>query len=266
MLYLSSVISPLIRPGFWAPRPSASLLTGLAAFSSTRPAAITRAARESESEEARARRLENTRKWQKAARAKETDEVRQERLARRREKYASSPEFRKKCVEYYMDNRARLIEIFKERWLERRNEQIPRFRQLRAESLKIRRAATLAALVRNNKRWIKEKWSWPTHEPVRTQERVEHYCTNCDQSRQLKVWWKEKDLGQVPQTESSQDRYMCNSCFASRWDLVVPEGNIERLPPLFTSPDHPPPSKHTDTNRAHQHADTTMREETEKKG
>ncbi|KAH0377828.1 hypothetical protein KCU92_g9025, partial [Aureobasidium melanogenum] len=261
MFLLTSLIRSPIRSHFYAPRSLASLWSGLAAFSSTRHAAITRPAPERESEEARAaeaRRREYQREWHRAARAKETEEERHERLARRRQKYASSPEMRKRRSEYHFEHRrdpesqAKQAEYNRVHRLKDPYKRILHLRQVRAGDLKLRRADGLASFLGQSKRWVQENWSWPTHQVVRTAARVDRHCTSCDKIRRLKLWWKEKHPPQRLNTESPQDRFMCNYCFANSWDLVVPEGNIEKLPPLLTSPDHPPPARPKDTNKAHQ--------------
>lgn len=255
MFPLTWLLPPSLRSNLWPPRPLASLCSGIAAFSSTRHAAITKAAR-SESEEARYQQLLE---YQRNRRAKETDEQRQKRLARMRERYTV---FRaKETDEQRQERLAATRKYQREIWRKIRPEGIARLRQMRDENLEIRRAVALDYFCRKNKRWAKENWSWPTHQVVRTAARVDHHCTSCDRIRSLKLWWKEKVLRQASNHDATQDRYMCNYCFANRWDLVVPEGNIKRLPLLFTSPDHPPPPRRTDTKTAQQQDRTTMKEE-----
>jgi hypothetical protein len=72
---------------------------------------------------------------------------------------------------------------------------------------------------------------------------VDHHCTACDEIRFLKHWWKERLHPDAMDTDSGQDRYMCNHCFANDFNLMVPENcsDIPRLSRLFTSPDFPPP-------------------------
>ncbi|KAG9559372.1 hypothetical protein KCU71_g5876, partial [Aureobasidium melanogenum] len=273
MFLPTSLIPSPIRSHFYAPRSLASLWSGLAAFSSTRHAAITRLAREQGSEEARAaeaQRREYKREWGIAARAKETEEERHERLAQRRQQYASSPELRKKYNEqarkYRLQPaiRAKYTQTARERWLTMRHEEAHRLRQSRDQNLKKRRADTLSAYLNGSRRPSQENWSWPTHTHVHYPDRIYHRCTKCDRTRFLSMWWKEKLPGKHSNTDdASQDRYMCNYCFANSWDLVVPEGNIERLPRLFTSPDYPPPVRSPDTIEA-QHQDVAMMKE--KKG
>lgn len=215
MFRLTSLIPPSPRSNVWAPWPFASPWSGIAAFSSTRHVNTTRAAREHESEEARA-----------------AEAQRREYRKQYNFEYKRNP-----------DNQAKQAEHNRRHHLKNRTKNILYLRQLRAEDLRLRRANTLASFIRLSKRWAQEKWSWPTHQVLLTAARVDRHCTSCNQIRRLKLWWKEKQSPQGLETESPQDRYMCNSCFANSWELVVPEGAIENLPPLFTSPDHPPPKK-----------------------
>ncbi|KAH0348502.1 hypothetical protein KCU81_g3318, partial [Aureobasidium melanogenum] len=266
---LTSLIPPSINTRFYTPQPLASLWSGIAAFSSTRHAAITRAAREQESEEARAARLERRREYRKAHRAKESEEAREARLERQREYYrewtrgarardseearAAEAQRREHKKQYNFeykrnpDKQAKHAEHNRKNHLKNRDKSILHIRRLRAEHLRLRRANGLASFIRGSKRWAQENWSWPTHQVVLTAARIDRHCTSCNQIRRLNLWWKEKHPPQGLETEPPHDRYMCNSCFANSWELVVPEGSIEKLPPLLTSPDHPPPSRLKDT-------------------
>lgn len=110
------------------------------------------------------------------------------------------------------------------------------------EQLSLRRAHTLIKHVFNGRsRRIIETYTWKTHSPVSSDDKVEHHCTACHRPRFLKHWWKEKPRPEATETNPDQDRYMCNTCFANNWDLVVPETYSGRLPRMFTSPDYPPP-------------------------
>lgn len=95
-----------------------------------------------------------------------------------------------------------------------------------------RRSNLLLSVLRRG-RWSKEGWSWKFHTPVITPDRVDHQCTACQQHRFLKVWWA---------TKAEPTTYMCNLCFASNFDIMVPEGHHKRLPQIFNSPDLPSPS------------------------
>lgn len=101
------------------------------------------------------------------------------------------------------------------------------------QSLFLRRAMWLNAFLRNG-RWLKEGWTWKLHTPVKTPDRVDRHCTACDRDRFLKLWWA---------TKAEPTTYVCSSCFANDFNLVVPEGQHDKLPAIFTSPDHPPPPK-----------------------
>jgi hypothetical protein len=107
--------------------------------------------------------------------------------------------------------------------------------RLRQESLIHRRATALSDSMKSG-RWIREAWTWKLHTPVVTPDRVDRHCTGCHQDRFLKLWWA---------TKAEPTTYMCNSCFANDFDIMVPEGQQKPLPPVFTSPHLPvpPPEK-----------------------
>jgi hypothetical protein len=101
------------------------------------------------------------------------------------------------------------------------------------ENLGFRRTKALANSL-NNGRWIKEGWTWKLHTPVITPDRVDRHCTACHKDRFLKLWWA---------TKAEPTTYLCNTCFANDFDLMVPEGQHGKLPAVFTSPHLPlPPS------------------------
>jgi hypothetical protein len=118
---------------------------------------------------------------------------------------------------------------------ERRQSKVEVRARLQRESLAYRRATALA-LSMHTGRWIKEAWTWKLHTPVVTPDRVDRHCTGCHQDRFLKLWWA---------TKAEPTTYICNSCFASDFDIMVPEGQHKPLPPVFTSPHLPlpPPEK-----------------------
>jgi len=99
------------------------------------------------------------------------------------------------------------------------------------ESLEYRREQSLR-ITMTNKRWVNEGWSWKLHTPVKTPDRVDRHCTTCDRNRFLKLWWA---------TKAEPTTYVCNSCFANNFDLMVPEGQHKKLSPVFTSPHLPAP-------------------------
>jgi hypothetical protein len=105
-----------------------------------------------------------------------------------------------------------------------------------------RRAISLNNVICRQQR-SNQEWAWKHHTPVLDEDRVDHTCTACGNIRFPKLWWKEKLLGKATDANSHQDRYMCNSCLANDWELMVPEIYSGKLPRLFTSPDHPPPYK-----------------------
>jgi hypothetical protein len=174
--------------------------------------------------------------------AKETAEQRQQRLARRRQIYAEAPEkqaARQRASRRKPDIRARNNE--KQKQL--RHEGFTRTReQSPHEKLSTRRATKLQQYVFHTP-WRKETWTWKAHTPISYHDRVDHHCTACDEIRFLKHWWKERLHPDAMDTDSGQDRYMCNHCFANDFNLMVPENcsDIPRLSRLFTSLDFPPP-------------------------
>ncbi|KAG9700529.1 hypothetical protein KCU95_g731, partial [Aureobasidium melanogenum] len=102
--------------------------------------------------------------------------------------------------------------------------------------LHMRRRSQRLFGILNENRWIREGWTWKLHTPVITPDRVDHYCTACQKDCFLRVWWA---------TKAEPTTYICNSCFASDFDLMVPEvpdGRNKKLPQIFTSPDYPSPS------------------------
>ena len=108
------------------------------------------------------------------------------------------------------------------------------------EQLRIRRANTLAKHVFHSP--LKAKtYTWKTHNPVSYDDQVDHHCTACDKICFLKYWWQEKPHSEATETDSDHARYMCSLCFASNWDLVVPETYSGKLPRIFVSPGYPPP-------------------------
>jgi hypothetical protein len=176
--------------------------------------------------------------------AKETAEQRQQRLARRRQRYAEAPEKHaawSRASRRKPDIRAKINEKQKQLRQEgstRTPEQSPH------EKLSTRRATKLQQCVFNTP-WRMETWTWKTHTPISYHDRVDHYCTACDEIRFLKHWWKEKLHPDAMETDPDQARYMCNHCFANDFKLMVPENSsdIPRLSQLFTSPNFPPPYK-----------------------
>lgn len=224
---------PCLRP--WTHTP---FLPSHAFFSSTRPIAITRVQRERESQEARAARLARQRQHNQTVRENETGQEREARLVRQRQ-YNS--------LERHKAYLRRLRRIPENR--EKAKQATRAYRQehpvehnLAHEQLSIRRATTLVKHVFHGRpKSIAETYTWKTHAPVSFDDKVEHRCTACDQSRFLKYWWREKPRPEATETSSHHDRYMCSRCFASDWNLVVPETYSGRLSKLFTSPDYPPP-------------------------
>lgn len=99
------------------------------------------------------------------------------------------------------------------------------------QNLSHRRSQRLLKILSRG-RWIREGWTWKLHTPVITPDRVDHHCTACQQHRFLRIWWA---------TKAEPTTYMCNSCFASDFDIMVPEGEHKRLSQIFKSPDLPSP-------------------------
>jgi hypothetical protein len=139
-------------------------------------------------------------------------------------KYSRSPEGREKKKAIFRENNQKPAT---------KQYQREHYAQSTRESLRHRRARWLVAMLQKS-RWIKEQWTWKLHVPVKTADRVDHRCTACDKNRFLRLWWA---------TKVEPTTYMCNACFASDFDLMVPEGHHKKLPRLFTDPSHPPPSK-----------------------
>ncbi|KAH0384008.1 hypothetical protein KCU92_g4824, partial [Aureobasidium melanogenum] len=106
-------------------------------------------------------------------------------------------------------------------------------RSLDEPKIRMRRRSQYLFKVLSGNRCITEGWTWKLHTPVVTPERVDHHCTACQRDCFLRVWWA---------TKADPTTYICNSCFASDFDLMVPEGQHKKLPRIFTSPDYPSPS------------------------
>ncbi|KAI4833694.1 hypothetical protein E4T44_09276, partial [Aureobasidium sp. EXF-8845] len=190
-----------------------------------------------ETAEAREARLARNRQYQRDVHASSTPKQRQERSAIRRQLYAASPELRESLAEMRRkfkrkpDVRERLKEYFKVRNRSRK--------QLGPRDLMGRRATWLNNLIRRQQ-LSRQGWTWKSHTPVLEQDRVDHTYTACGNVRFLKLWWRENLPGKATDANSDQIRYMCNHCFANKWELVVPETYPGKLSRLFTSTDHPP--------------------------
>jgi hypothetical protein len=198
------------------------------------------------------------------ARASETHDQRHGRLARLRQRYAASPELRELLAEHQRrtkrkpDIREKMKEYHK---LARQKECLlgnNSREQLRHLDLMTRRAILLNAVIRRLQR-SNQRWAWKSHTPVLDKDRVDRM----------------KFLGNATDANSDQDRYMCNNCFASNWELMVPETYSGRLAPLFTSPDHPPPFKlerlnaeasANETKKEHEEDPQSMHEKDHKQG
>lgn len=164
-----------------------------------------------------------------------------DRNAYARWRYHNDDEYRKRKLESVVKysrsskGREKMKAIFRENNQKPATKQYQReyYAQSTRESLRFRRGRWLVAILQQS-RWIKERWTWKLHVPVKTADRVDHHCTACDRNRFLRLWWA---------TKVEPTTYMCNTCFASDFDLMVPEGQHKKLPRLFTDPSHPPPSK-----------------------
>jgi hypothetical protein len=190
-----------------------------------------------ETDEQREQRLAREARRMREVRANETDEQRQERCARERQRYAERPEIYAETQRRFR-RQPHIRERLKAKDRQRRwgSDRL----QSHHEKLSVLRVTTLSIRVFSES-WRMKAWTWKTHKPVSYDDRVDHRCTACDKIRFLKHWWKGKPLPDATDVKSNQDRYMCNHCFATDWDLIVPEKHTGKLPGIFTSPDHPPP-------------------------
>ncbi|KAH0285105.1 hypothetical protein M436DRAFT_86044 [Aureobasidium namibiae CBS 147.97] len=165
--------------------------------------------------------------------------IRENHNAYNRWRYQNDDDFRRRALEATTRSRRSLAVREKMKAVAREYERKPariqyqkqRFVQRYNESLQYRRGLSLRLAMRS-KRLVEEGWSWRLHTPVHTPDRVDRHCTACDQDRFLKLWWA---------TKAEPTTYMCNSCFANDFDLMVPEGQHKNLPAVFTSPHLPGP-------------------------
>ncbi|KAH0365944.1 hypothetical protein KCU65_g5658, partial [Aureobasidium melanogenum] len=150
------------------------------------------------------------------------DFYRRMRLAQR--KYPSRPEIRERKIHVY--NRTPADRKYKREY----------DASLDERKLHMRRRSQRLFKILNEPRWIIEGWTWKLHTPVITPDRVDHHCTACNKDRFLRIWWA---------TKAEPTTYICNTCFASDFNLMVPDvpaAQHKKLPRIFTSPDHPSPS------------------------
>ncbi|KAH0339577.1 hypothetical protein KCU81_g7161, partial [Aureobasidium melanogenum] len=143
-----------------------------------------------------------------------------ERMKLARRKYLRRPEIRKRKL--HISRTPESVQYMREY-----------DRSLDERKLHMRRRSQRLFRILSENRWIREGWTWKLHTPVITPDRVDHHCTACQKDCFLRVWWA---------TKAEPTTYICNSCFASHFDLMVPEGQHKRLPQIFTSPDYPSPS------------------------
>ncbi|KEQ80789.1 hypothetical protein M438DRAFT_280717 [Aureobasidium pullulans EXF-150] len=171
-----------------------------------------------------------------------------------RQRWATDPEYRQKqieCMKRYKRSPAtrwKTLKYCKEYNEGRRESVIQRVRESRRTNLVLRRSNALQEIIDKGSRWTKEGWTWRTHAPAPSSDRVEHCCTSCEKLRYRKLWWK----------EHNSDQYMCNSCFANHFDLVVPENVMGKMPLLFTSPTHPPPPPDLDEHKSEEEGRTNQ--------
>lgn len=219
MISLFLVAPRIFRPlaWTWTARPLCAL--GRAAYSTSKhdtPTVLTR-------EEALALKEVDSRAYHRYRYA--TDKNFRERIQRNNRKFRRKPENKNMRIIHDYEYNRKIPGILEGK----RSANLKDYR----EKLEIRRSRLLASHILKNLRWIKEGWTWKLHEPVITPDRVDHDCTACQRSRYLRLWWREK---------SNQSRYTCSTCFANKFDLVVPESEQDKeLPRLLTDPTHPPP-------------------------
>ena len=176
------------------------------------------------------------------------------RAAHARHRWATDPEYRQKQLESMKRYRRspatrwKALEYYKEYDKGRRESTRQRVRERARTNLGHRRSSALYEIIYKGSRWTKEGWTWRTHAPAPGFDRVEHFCTSCEKLRFRKLWWK----------EHNSDQYMCNSCFASNFDLVVPENVMGKMPLLFTSPTHPPPPPDLDEHKPEEEGRTNQ--------
>jgi hypothetical protein len=137
-------------------------------------------------------------------------------LARRRQRYAASPELRESSAETRRrtkrkpDIREKLKEYFK---VLRQKQSLlgnKSRKQIRQPDLMGRRAILLRSII-YRPQWSKQRWTWKSHAPVLEKDRVDHTCTSCGRIRFLKLWWKEKLPGKATDANSGDFGFLC--CF-----------------------------------------------------
>lgn len=141
-----------------------------------------------------------------------------ERLARRRERYLNDPVFHQKTLDA-LRNAHRNPEIIIKRkasWRAKNKRHSEKYAEIHslawANNLDIRRAMTLSKLLSKG---AVERYTWKTHAPTQSTERVVHCCTSCNRNRLLRRWWQEKPEASECSGQSNPGRYMCNHCFAN---------------------------------------------------
>jgi hypothetical protein len=59
---------------------------------------------------------------------------------------------------------------------------------------------------------------WKTHRPVVLTEKLEHYCTGCESTRNggMRLWWK---------SLADTNSWLCHACYTKAdWVEIVPRG------------------------------------------
>lgn len=153
-----------------------------------------------------------------------------------RYRYHTDPEFRKaeklRSREWASNQGQKWV---RERSIRCRPADMRRHALLYKKSSAYRRICSLARFIRYHDKSgaLGKNWSWRSHAPVIYNTRVEHHCTACDRERYLALWWKEK----ISTSTTDESRYMCNACFASDSERIMPEKHPAKLPGFFTDTD-----------------------------